>query len=95
MDSGANICITNSLALLIEAVNITPFTFLDNCCTKCGLLPLAMTDGSLYYQPCYYCKNATKTIISPQAIIDASDTLLLGTRRDTKAASRVLFSLRV
>jgi hypothetical protein len=105
MDSGANICITNSLAHLIDAVDITPFTFslkrngtmhsVDNCCTKCSLLPLAMTDGSLYYQSCYYCKNTTETIISPQAVVDASDTLLLGIRQDTNAASRVLCGLRV
>jgi hypothetical protein len=53
MDSSVNICITNSLALLIDAVNITPVTFsigkngathsVDDCCTKHGLLPLAMT----------------------------------------------------
>ena len=86
MDSGANICITNSLAILIDAINITPFTFsigrdgathsVDICCTKRGLLPLAMMDGSLYYKPCYYCKNATETIISPQAVVNASDTFI-------------------
>jgi hypothetical protein len=86
MDSGANICITNSLAILIDAINITPFTFsigrdgathsVDICCTKRGLLPLTMMDGSLYYQPCYYCKNATETIISPQAVVNASDTFI-------------------
>jgi hypothetical protein len=86
MDSGVNSCIANSLAHLIDAVNITPFTFLirrdgathsvDKCCTKCGLLPLTMMDGSLYYQPCHYCKNAMETIISPQAIVNASDTFV-------------------
>jgi hypothetical protein len=59
MDSGANICITNSIGLLFDAVDIPPFTFsigrgggtsnIDNCCTKCGLLPLPLVDGSLYY----------------------------------------------
>ncbi len=33
-------------------------------------------DGSLYYQPCYHCKKATETIISPQAVVDASDTFV-------------------
>jgi hypothetical protein len=83
-DSGANICITNALSLLVDIVDIPPFTFsisqdgttpsIDDCCTKRGLLPLPMTDGSLYYQPCYFCQNATETIISPQAIMEASDT---------------------
>jgi hypothetical protein len=31
---------------------------------------------SLCHQPCYYCKNATETIISPQAVVDASDTFV-------------------
>jgi hypothetical protein len=33
-----------------------------------------MADGSLYYQHCYFCQNVTETIISPQAIVEASDT---------------------
>ncbi len=44
-----------------------------DCCTKRGLLPLQLTDGGVYFQPCYYCENAVETIISPQAILDASD----------------------
>jgi hypothetical protein len=86
MDSGANICITNLIDLLVNAVDIPPFTFfigcdistpnIDYCCTKHGLLPLPLVGVSLYYQPCYYCKNVTETIISPQAVIDASDTFI-------------------
>ncbi len=49
---------------------------LDDCCTKKGLIPLTLLDGSVYYQPCYYCKNATKKVISPKATIAASDTLV-------------------
>jgi hypothetical protein len=49
---------------------------MDDCCTKRGLIPLTLSDGSVYYQPCYYCKNATETIISPEAIVAASDTLV-------------------
>jgi hypothetical protein len=84
MDSGANICIMNLIGLLVDATDIPPFTFsigcvvgtpnIDDCCTKCGLLLLPLVDGSLYYQPCYYCKNATETIISPQEVVDTSDT---------------------
>jgi hypothetical protein len=81
--SGANICITNALGLLVDVVDIPLFTFfigrdgttprIKDCCTKHGLLPLPMADGSLNYQPCYFCQNATETIISPQAIVEASD----------------------
>jgi hypothetical protein len=84
LDSGANICIINALGLLVDVIDIPPFTFsigrdsttpsIDNCCTKRGLLPLPMADGSLYYQPCYFCQNATETIILPQAVVEASDT---------------------
>jgi hypothetical protein len=35
-----------------------------------------MTNGSLYYQPCHFCQNATETIILPQAIVNASDTFV-------------------
>jgi hypothetical protein len=83
-NSGANICITTALSLLVDVVDIPPFTFsigrdgttpsIDDCCTKRGLLPIPMADGSLYYQPCYFCQNGTETIISPQAIMEASDT---------------------
>jgi hypothetical protein len=83
-NSGANICITYALGLCVDVVDIPPFTFSisrdsttlsnNDCCTKRGLLPLPMADGSLYCQPCYFCKNATETIILPQAIVEASDT---------------------
>ena len=86
MDGGANICITGLLDLLVDVEPIPPLpisvattsgTFsLDDCCTKKGLIPLTLADGSIYYQPCYYCKNATETIISPKAIVAASDTLV-------------------
>jgi hypothetical protein len=35
---------------------------------------------SSYYQPCYYYKNAIETIISPQAILAASDMLVRWTQ---------------
>ncbi len=86
MDGGANICIMGILSLLVDVENIPPLPIsvatalgsfsLDDCCTKKGLIPLTLLDGSVYYQPCYYCKNATETIISPKAIVAASDTLV-------------------
>ena len=86
MDGGANICITGILSLLVDVETIPPLPIsvattsgswmLDDYCTKKGLIPLTLTDGSVYYQPCYYCKNATETIISPEAILAVSDTLV-------------------
>ena len=90
MDGGANICLTGVLDLLVEVVLIAPLPILvatkageillDDCCTKRGLLPLTLADGSIYYQPCYYCKNAVETIISPQAILAACEVLVRWTQ---------------
>ncbi len=86
MDGGANICIMGILSLLVNIKTIPPLPILvavtlgsislDDCCTKWGLLLLTLADGSVYYQPCYYCKNTTETIILPEAIVAASDTLV-------------------
>ena len=86
MDGGANICITGILGLLVDVETIPPLPIsvattsdsisLDDCCTKRGFIPLTLSDGSVYYQLCYYCKNATETIISPEAIVAASDILV-------------------
>ena len=86
MDSGANICITGILSLFLDVETIPPLPIsvattlgslsLDDCCTKKGVILLTLLDGSVYYQPCYCCKNATETIISPKAIVAASDTLV-------------------
>jgi hypothetical protein len=56
----------------------------DDCCTKQGLLPLTLDDGSIYYQPCFYCKNAVETIVSLQAILAASDVLVRWTQTGHK-----------
>jgi hypothetical protein len=60
MDRGANICITNNLSSLIDAVPVTPFPLsikikgnaltLDNHCTMQGLLALPLTSSNYYYQ---------------------------------------------
>ena len=86
MDRGADICITGILGLLVDVETIPPLPIsvvttlgsfsMDDCCTKKGLIPLTLSDGSVYYQPCYYCKNAMETIISPEAIVAVSDTLV-------------------
>ena len=86
VDGGANICLTGTLSLLIDSVSVPPMPVsvaiegagasIADCCTKCSLLPLQLANGGVYFQPCYYCENAVETIISPQAILDASDTLV-------------------
>jgi hypothetical protein len=86
VDGGANICITGILDLLLDIEMIAPLpisvaskssqTILDNCCTKQGFPLLTLDDGSTYYQSCYYHKNATKTIISPDAILWSSNILV-------------------
>ncbi len=54
---------------------------------KEGLLPLTLNNGLIYYQPCYYCKNAKETIISPQTILAASDVLVHWTQTGHKDGS--------
>jgi hypothetical protein len=86
VDGGANICLTGTLSLLVDTISIPPMPIsvavegvgasIADCCTKRGLLPLQLTDGGVYFRPCYYCENAVETIISPQAILDASDTFV-------------------
>ncbi len=86
MDGGANIFLTGVLDLLVDVVSIAPLPILvatkagtvslDDCCTKRGLLPLTLADGSIYYQPCYYCKNAVETIVIKMAARVESDSIV-------------------
>jgi hypothetical protein len=97
MDGSANICLTGILDLLIEVVLIAPLPIsvatktgdisLDDCGTKRGLLPLMLANGSVYYQPSYFCKNAVETIISPQAILATSKVLVWWTQTGHKDGS--------
>jgi hypothetical protein len=96
MDGGTNICIMGILGLLVDVVSIPPIPIsvattlgsisIDDCCTKQGLIPLTLSDGSIYYQPCYYCKNAVETIISLEAIVAASNTLVHWTQEGHKGS---------
>ena len=86
VDGGANICLTGTLSLLVDTVSLPPMPIsvaiegagasIADCCTQRSLLQLQLVDGGVYFQPCYYCENAVETIISPQAILDASDTFV-------------------
>ena len=91
IDGGANICLTGDLCLLTDVVAITPIpisvalqgvTTIDDCCTVRGKIPLQLDDGLIYWQDCYYSKNAVETIISPQAIVDSSDVSNLDISQD-------------
>ena len=73
--------------LPISVATKTGDVSMDDCCTKKGLIPLTLADGSVYYQPCYYCKNAVETIISPQAILASSDVLVRWTQTGHKDGS--------
>jgi hypothetical protein len=83
MDDGTNICLTGNLDILADAVDIPPLpitvalngsgSLVDDCCTKQGYIPLALSDGTMHWQLCYYSANAIETIISPQAILGSSD----------------------
>jgi hypothetical protein len=94
MNGVANIYIRGILGLLVDVVSIPPLPILvattlgsfllDDCCTKRGLIPFTLLDSLVYYQLCYYCKNATKTIISLKAILAASDTLVHWTQEGHK-----------
>jgi hypothetical protein len=83
MDAGANICLTGNLDILANAIDIPPLaitvalhrdnTSFNDCCTKMGYIPLALMDGTIHWQQCFYLANAVETIISPQAILLSSD----------------------
>ncbi|KAL7528065.1 hypothetical protein ACHAWF_009840 [Thalassiosira exigua] len=89
IDGGSNICLTNTLALLLDVVDISPVpvsvaieddspaTFL---CTAKGSLPLRMDNGTIHYQPTFYCADAVETIISPQAILNSRDDFVSWTQ---------------
>jgi hypothetical protein len=60
IDGGPNACVTGNLTTLLDITDITPInisvaldgtpTTLDNKITKRDLLPLTLSDGTIYYQ---------------------------------------------
>jgi hypothetical protein len=105
VDGSSNICVTGEVGLLLDVVDIPPFkisvalegdpTSFDNCITKKGLLPLSLSDGTTYYQTCYFCANMVETIISPLAILDSSDVFVQWTQegfKDRTIPGRILFT---
>jgi hypothetical protein len=83
VDGGSNVCITGNLGVLLDVKDIAPIQIsvmlknasasFDDCITKRGLLLLTLTDGSCYYQPCYFCAGLVETIVSPSAILTSSN----------------------
>ena len=107
IDGGSNICITGDADLLVDTVDISPVTIsvaleggpssFDDTITKRGLLPLTMSDGTTYFQPCYYCKNMVETIISLAAVLASSDRLYFWTQvgcKDPTAHGILTFTSR-
>jgi hypothetical protein len=87
VNGGLNVCITGNQGIVLNVVDIDPILILvaiegapdsyDDCITKQSLLPLTLTDGSYYYQPCFYCANLVETIISPSAILSLHPAMSL------------------
>jgi hypothetical protein len=85
IDGGSNICVTGNANLMVDLVDILPVAIsvaleggpssFDDTITKRGLLPRTLSDGTTYYQPCYYCANMVETIISPATVLASSDQL--------------------
>ena len=82
INGGSNICITGDFNLLVNLVEILLVAIsvaldgspssVDDTITKRGLLPLTLSNGTTYYQPCYYCTNLVETIISSAAVLASS-----------------------
>jgi hypothetical protein len=107
IDGGSNICVTGDTNRLVDSVDNPPVTIsvalegspssFDDTITKWGFLPLTVSDGTTYFQPCYYCANMVETIISPAAVLASSDQLYFWTQigcKDPAAPGRLTFTSR-
>jgi hypothetical protein len=83
VDGSSNVCVTGDLGSLLDVSNINPISILvalegspttyDDCITMRGVVSLSLSNGTTYYQPCYYCPNMVETIISPAAVLASSN----------------------
>ncbi len=90
VDGGSNVCVTGDIGSLLDVIDINPIPILvaiegsasssDNRITKQGVLPLSLSDGTTYFQMCYYCANMVETIISPAAVLASSDVFFSWTQ---------------
>ena len=105
IDGGSNVCVTGDITILLDVSDIDPIdisvaldgrsTSPDDRITKRGLLPLTLSDGSVYYQTCFYCANMVETIISPAAILASSDVFYYWNQdgcKDPTAPGRIRFT---
>ncbi len=94
VDGSSNVYVTGDVGSLVDIVDIDPITILvalegapasyDDCIMKEGLLPLTLSNGTSYYQPCFYCANMVKTIISPAAVLASSNVFSSWTQEGFK-----------
>ena len=69
----------------------------DDTITKRGPLPLTLSDGTTYYQPCYFCANMVEMIISPAVVLASSDQFYYWTQvgcKDPSTPGRLEFTSR-
>jgi hypothetical protein len=98
-DSGANVCITPDLSILVDIEDITPIPLgvalhmsdalppQSSLCTKQGYLPIPLVDGSVHYQPFLINENATDTIISPEHVMQSSTHIATWRQTRSKLSS--------
>jgi hypothetical protein len=94
INGGSNVCVTGDLSSLLNVVDIKPITIsvalegfptsYDGCITTQSLLPLLLSDGTTYYQTCFYCANMVETIISLVAVLASSDVFYSWTQEGFK-----------
>jgi hypothetical protein len=82
-DGGSNVCVTGEIGSLFDVIDIDPIPIsvaiegsassFDDCITKRGVLPLSLSDGTTYFQMCYYYANMVETIISLAAVHASSN----------------------
>jgi hypothetical protein len=105
IDGGSNICVTGDPTILLDLTNIAPIdisvaldgtpSLLDDKITKHGLLPLTLSDGTIYYQTRFYCVHMVETIISPAAILASSNVFYYWTQdgcKDPTVPGRIRFT---
>ena len=97
MNGGSNVCVTGDLHTLLDVTNITPVDIsvaldgvpssVEDKITKHGLLPITLSNGSTYYQTCFFCANMVETIISPAAVLASSNVFYYWTQEGCKDPS--------
>ena len=102
-DSGANRSVTNLISLLHDYRQIEPYPIAGVnsdapaiYCTGFGYLKWYSKDRELILVPCYYCENASGTIISPTDIVYSHRDNFIGwqmtTNLDNKSGTFMLLA---